>query len=253
MPATKPILYPSNALEGAILTMTPDGPVSTEKGTHRLVDRDIGLECEDANIIGQRVWHGDLGLNPRPTDTWIFVGSGYAGKLVTLESSPDNSVWTPRASVTPASDAVQRIPLGTTFTFRYWRMHLTSPSVPVRITEWTLSLGVTLKFKPSAPNLREGAIPQVTMISSGTGRSWGVKKGARRWAHSYVMAYSPDVDRLQILSMLTEVEDGAKPCWLLTATGETRWVRVPGSINFSAADMSIAEWDIPIDPVEELA
>lgn len=251
MASVKPIIYPSNALEGAILTMTPDGAVPG-KGVERLVDRDIGLECEDVGIDGQRVWHADLGLSPKAMDTWLLSGSGYAGKLITLESSSDDIGWTERGSVTPASDTPQRVTMGAVHTFRYWRQLITSPSVPVRLTEWTLSLGVSLKFKPSAPNLREGAIPQVSLVTSGTGRTWGVKRGERRWTHRYVMTYSPDVDRLAILSMLTEIEDGAKPCWMLTVTGEVRWVRVPGSVDFSAADLAVQDWDIPLEPVEEL-
>jgi len=252
MAVVKPVLYPTNVLEGAILTMTPSGAV-VGKGTERLVDRDIGLECEDAGIAGQRIWHADQGLAPKPAGTWLLSGTGYAGKTVTLESSPDNAVWTPRASVVPVTDTPQRVDIsGGPFTIRYGRQHLTGPAVPIRLTEWVLSVGVLLKFKPSAPNLREGVTSQVTRVPSGTGRTWGIKRGARRWSHQYVMSYSPDVDRLQVLQLLTDLDDGAKACWLLTVTGELRWVVLPGELDFTAADLGIAEWDIPLDPIEEL-
>jgi hypothetical protein len=251
--ATKPVIYPGNVLEAAILTMEPDGPVDG-KGVDKLVDRDVGLECEDNGIAGTRIWHADLGdTPPPPVATWIFVGSGYAGKTVALESSTDDLVWVPRGSVVPTSDAVQRVELaGAPHAFRYWRWTITGPDVPIRFREVFLTVGVQLQFNPAGSSMREGILPQVGTLQSATGRAWGIKRGQRRWTHSYVMQYSPDADRLKIHQVSDALDDGARPCWLLSLTGELRWVRIPMNIDLQLADRSLGNWDIPIEPVEEL-
>lgn len=249
-----PIIYAENAIEGAILTMSP-GPPVTGKGTDRLVDRDIGLECEDSGTTGTRIWHADRGVgasNPMIA-AWIFTGSNYAGTLVELESSPDNAAWTPRGAITPTSDTTQRVTV-TPFTVpRYVRWKITSPAAPVRFTEVFLSPRVSLVAPPIARATREPLLPNTVVVPSQSGRSWGVQRGARRWSTEYLVAYGSEADRLTLFGVLDALQDGARPCWLYTAKGEFRWVRISGDITLEAADgLPVENWAIPLRFVEEL-
>jgi hypothetical protein len=247
-------MFGANVLEEAILTLDPDGAVSG-KDVERLVDRDIGLECEDSGTSGFRSWNADLGLTPSPVSVAIFLGAAVAGETITLESSDDLSTWDPRGTVVPAADGEPaRLDVtGAPVTARYWRWSITDPAAPVRFTEVFLSpAGIELQYKPSIGGLREPQIPNVTLVESASGRAWGVRRGTRRWSTRYVMTYAPDVDRTTVLDFLTAIEDGAKPFWLLTVTGELRWVRLAGNVDFQAADRSLSHWDIPLAFTEEL-
>lgn len=249
---TTPVLYAINLLEDAILTLDPDGAVAN-KPVDRIADRDIGLENEDSGTTGDRIWHADLGAGTLPAvTTFIFAGSNYAGELVTLESSPDDTVWTTQGTITPADNDPQRITFGSLTAPRYWRMVITDPALPIIITEAFLTVGVSLTFKPTARNLREPRLPNVVVVETASGRAWGVKRGARRWTSKYVMTYAPDTDRITIDALLDAIDDGAKPFWLLDVTGELRWVRMGGGVDFTAADMTLSFWDIELNFVEEL-
>lgn len=254
MPAPPPALYAENVLEAAILTLTPGGAVAG-KGAERLVDRDIGLECEDSGTAGQRIWHADRGVGASsPTvHVWAFAGAAYTGVLLTLESSPDNSAWTPRGTVTPASDAPQRVVL-TPFTVpRYVRWHATNPPAPVRFTEVFLSPEVAFRWKPAAGSIQEPQQLNVDLVQSASGRAWGVRRGARRWSTSFLMTAAPDTDRTLLLSILDTLLDTAKPFWMLTVTSEFRWVRIVGAITTQGVSRSPSgEWDIPLTVLEEL-
>lgn len=233
--------------------MSPDGAVP-EKGTERLTDRDIGLECEDSGTTGTRIWHIDRGVGAAatPVDTWIFSGSHYTGETLELESSDDDTSWDARGSVTPASDDPQRVELTPFNAPRYLRVTVTDPALPIIFTEMVLTEGVVLSWKPSVTNLREPQMPNVVQLSTTSGRTWGVKRGSRRWSAIYVMQGSPDSDRTLVLAMLDAIDDGVTPFWLLTVTSELRWVRVNGAIGFQAANMMASDWDIPLQLVEEL-
>jgi len=245
-------MYGINVLENAILLMTPDGPV-TGKGTDRLVDRDVGLECEDQDVTGTRTWHADLGIGTLPeVDSWLFDGSNFTGELLTLESSPDNAAWTPRATITPTEDGPQRVTFTALVSPRYWRWTVVDPSLPLKFTEVFISKQITLRWKPSFQGLREPQIPNLVVIESLSGRTFAAQVGERRWSTQYVMPYSPDTDRLLILEFLDAILDGALPFWLLTVTNEKRWVRMAGDVDFQAADRSLAQWDIPLTFVQEL-
>jgi hypothetical protein len=255
MPAPPPALYAENVLEDAILTLEPDGAVAG-KGVERLDDRDIGLECEDSDVTGTRTWHADRGVGATtPTvHVWIFAGAAYAGEEITLETSPDNSVWTEQASVTPVDDSPQRVVFDTPFAVpRYVRWSVTDPDAPVRFTEVFVSPSVELTWKPSIGALREPLIPNVTLVESASGRAWAVKRGARRWSTTYLMLGSPNSDRQTIYDVLDVIADGAKPFWLWTVQSELRWVRMSGAVPFDAADRGPSgEVDITLSFVEEL-
>jgi hypothetical protein len=241
-------MYPENVLEGAIFTMTPDGPVSG-KGTDRLDDRDIGLECEDQGAGGQRIWHADRGLGaPTPTvHAFIFAGTGYAGEQLTLETSANDVDWDARAVHTPPDDAPQLVELVTPFAVpRYVRWHATDPAAPIRFTEAFLSPAVILTYKPAGSRLAEEELPNLVLVESAGGQDWAVQRGARRWITDYVMIYSPDADRLKITALLAATADTARPFWLRTLMNGLEWVRLIGRLRFPAADVAEAAWDIPL-------
>ena len=249
-----PVLYAENALEGAILTMTPDGAV-TGKGPGRLIDRDIGLECEDPGTAGTRIWHADRGIGaPTPTvDAWIFAGSAYAGEVLTLASSPDDTTWTTRGTVTPTSDSPQRVSLTPFALPRYVRWTVTNPAVPVRFTEVFVAAGTSLSFPPTARHTQEPLRPNTVLLSSQSGRAWGIQRGARRWSTRYVLTVAPEADRTELFALLDTLQDGVLPFWLLTVKGELRWVRLSGEIVLeAAAGLPIANWTIPLEFIEEL-
>ena len=249
-----PILYAENALEGAILTMTPDGPVSG-KGTARLVDRDIGLECEDTGTAGTRIWHADRGVGATtPTiDAWLFAGSNYTGALITLASSPDNTTWTTRGTIMPPSESAQRVLMTPFVCPRYVRWTITDPAAPVRFTEVFLSTGTSLSFPPTARHTQEPLIPNTVLLSSQSGRAWGVQRGARRWSTRYLLTVAPEDDRTALFALLDTLQDGVLPFWLVTVKGELRWVRLSSAIVLeAAAGLPVANWMIPLEFVEEL-
>ena len=246
-----PVFYPDNALRNASIVMTPDGAVSG-KGVDRLVDQDIGLECEDSGADGQRFWVADLGIAPEPASVWIFAGSRYAGELLTLESSDDGDEWTLRASITPASDAPQLVAIiEAPVTARYWRWFASYPADPIIFTEVSLTIGYSLR-KPSAPRLHEPLIPNVATVESSAGRMFAAQRGSRRWSSTYTMTYTPNMNRAVVFGVLDSIKDGAKPFWLITVTNDLRWVRMNGGIDFSAADLTVDHWDVPLVFVEEL-
>ena len=250
----RPIVYATNALEGAVLTLTPDGAVAG-KDVARLVDRDIGLECEDAGTSGTRTWHADRGLEAEAVtiDAWLFAGSHYAGVLVTLESSPDNAAWTARGTVTPASDTPQHV-LVTPFPCpRYVRWTVTAPPAPVRFTEVFLSPEQGFSFLPTARHTQEPVHPNTVILSSVSGRAWGVQRGARRWAHRYTLTVAPESDRTALYALLDALQDGVRPCWLVDVKGALRWVRLSGGLVLEAATGApVAHWTIPLEFTEEL-
>jgi hypothetical protein len=251
---SRPIVYGDNALEGAIWTMTPSGPVPG-KGVERLTDRSIGEACEDAGQMGLRIWHADRGVGAStPTVTAVVVaGGGYAGETITVETSPDDDVWTLRAQITPPSDTPQRVLFSPPFALpRYVRFTVTDPAVPVRFTELFISAGTMLTFRPSVTDLHLRIAAQVELLETGSGRRFALKRGPRRRVERYVMTYSPDTDRAKVLALYDATDDGAKPCWLWTIADELLWVRLPLDIDFAAADRAVAAWDIPFDFTEEL-
>lgn len=250
-----PIVYAANALEGAVFTLTPDGPVPG-KGLARLADRDVGLECEDAGTTGTRTWAADRGLDAStPTiDAWLMAGSAYAGVAITLESSPDATTWTARGTVTPASDTPQRV-LVTPFACpRYVRWTVTDPPAPVRFTEVFLSPAQGLSFPPTARQTQEPILPNVVILPSVSGRAWGVQRGVRRWANRYVLTVASAADRTALYALLDALQDGVRPCWLVDVWGTLRWVRLSGQIVLeAAAGLPTTHWAIPLEFIEELA
>jgi hypothetical protein len=249
-----PIVYAENALEGAILTMTPDGAVPG-KGPERLIDRDIGLECEDAGATGPRIWHADRGLDaPTPTiDAWLFAGAQYAGQLVTLESSPDDTTWTTQGTLTPTADVPQAVSVTPFACPRYVRWTITAPPAPVRFTEVFLAPARILSFPPTARHTQEPVQPNVVLVTSQSGRTWGIQRGARRWSTRYVLTVAPEADRTALYAILDALQDGALPCWLVDVKGVLRWVRLSGDLTLdAAAGLPVANWTIPLEFTEEL-
>src|SRR4029453_15198174 len=173
-----PIVYAENALEGAILTMTPDGPVPG-KGTERLIDRDIGLECEDTGVAGTRTWHADRGISaPTPTiDAWLFTGVAYAGQLVTLASSPDNTAWTTRGTVTPTADTPQAVAV--------------TPFACPRYVRWTITATPAPAPRPRPRQSGERAGTGAAPPPAGRARGGGSGGGTRRWSTRYVLTVAP--------------------------------------------------------------
>lgn len=251
MPAPPPVLYPTNALEGAVLTLGPDGAVAG-RGVARLVDRDLGLECEDVGTAGVRTWTADLGVGAVPAvAAWIVRGTELPGEPLTLESSADGTSWTTRATVSPLDSTPARATFAAV-TARYWRWSITDPPAPIRLTEVWLSAPMMFRFKPAAPFLREPLIPNVLLVESASGRAWGIQRGARRWSATYTMTYAPNTDRPVLFALLDALADGAKPFWLLTVEGELRWVRLSGAVDLQNADRTASAWDIPLRFTEEL-
>jgi hypothetical protein len=249
-----PIVYAENALEGAILTMTPEGPVSG-KGTDRLIDRDIGLECEDLGVAGTRTWHADRGISaPTPTiDAWLFAGASYAGQVITLASSPDNTAWTTRGTVTPTADTPHVVAVTPFPCPRYVRWTITAPAAPVRFTEVWLAPARILSFPPTARHTQEPVQPNIVLVTSQSGRTWGIQRGARRWSTRYVLTVAPEADRTALYAILDALQDGVKPCWLVDVKGVLRWVRLSGELTLAAAPgLPVANWTIPLDFTEEL-
>lgn len=254
MPAPPPAFYVENVLEDAILTMTPDGPAA-DTPIARLVDRDIGLECQDQGTTGTRTWHFDRGVGAAtPTvSALILAGSGMAGETFTLESSTDNAAWTSRGTAAPAADAPERFALTPFACPRYVRLTVTDPDVPVNFAELFLAPSLELQWKPSISALREPVLPNVVRVDSASGRTYGVRRGAKKVASTYLMSASPEADRLAVLAALESILDGAKPFWLLTVQSTLRWVRANGAVDFQAADRMLSDWDITIQLEEELA
>lgn len=254
MPAPPPAFYVVNALDDAVLTLTPDGAV-TGKGAERLVDRDLGLECEDAGTAGARVWHADRGLDaPSVTaDVWIVAGTGLAGVPLTLESSPDGTTWTPRGTVTPAVDGPTRVVVTPFAVPRFVRWTAVDPPAPVRFTEVFLSPALVFTWKPAAGSLREPQTVNVSTMTSVSGRGWGVQRGPRRWGSRFTMTAAPDTDRTLLYAMLTDLADSAMPFFVLTVTGELRWCRLVGPFEPAGVSRAPAgDWDIPLTLIEEL-
>ena len=249
-----PILYARNLLEGALLTLTPDGAV-TGKGPERLVDRDIGLECEDNGTAGTRIWHADRGVGAAAdmVHAWIVAGSNYASTTITLQTSPDDTAWTTHATCAPTSETPQCVTLTPFACPRYVRWTIASPAAPVRFTEVFLAVGENLSFPPTARMTREPLVPNVVTLASQSGRAWGVQRGARRWSIQYVLTVAPEADRAALFTLLDAIQDGVLPFWLVTVKGELRWVRLSSEIVLEAADgLPIANWAIPLEFVEEL-
>jgi hypothetical protein len=72
-------------------------------------------------------------------DSFAIVGHncGTKGNTILLQSSPDNSVWTTRATVVPTDDTTI-LGLFTSFSARYWRISISGGTVPT-IAVWMLS------------------------------------------------------------------------------------------------------------------
>jgi hypothetical protein len=254
MPAPPPAFYATNVLESAVLTLTPGGAVPG-KGPDRLVDRDIGLECEDNGTAGIRTWAADRGVDAPAdvADVWILAGTGIAGVPFALASSPDGTTWTARGTVTPPSDAPTRVALAPFAVPRYVQWTTTDPPAPVRLSEVFLSPALVFKWKPAAGTMREPQVLNVNTSWSVSGRGWGNRRGPRKWSSVFVMTSAPDTDRVKMLALLDELADTAKPCYLLTVTGELRFVRVLPPIDASGVSKSPSgEWDLPVSVVEEL-
>lgn len=254
MPAPPPAFYAVNVLDAAVLTLGPDGAL-VGRPVERLVDRDTGLECEDSGTAGVRTWHADRGLDaPAVTvSAWILAGAGYQGGPLTLASSPDDATWTTRATVTPAADGPLRVPVPPFVAPRFIRWTAIDPPAPVRFTEVFLSPAVVFTWKPAAGSLREPQLVNVTTSLSVSGRGWGVQRGPRRWSTRFTMSAAPDTDRTMLYALLTDLADSAKPFWVLTVTGELRWVRLVPPFEPSGVSKSPSgEWDIPLQLMEEL-
>lgn len=249
--AEHPVIYARNLLEDAILTMLPDGPVAGH-GPERLVDRDLGLACEDVGTTGMRVWLADRGLGASaPTvDAWLFSGSGYAGETVTLASSPDGLEWTTRGTVVPVDDGPQRVLVTPFASPRYLRVSVVDPTQPIRFTEIFVSQGVSLTYRPSARALHEPVQPMLTRLETASGHEWRIQRGPRRWSTTYRVSAAPTADRVAVLEILDTLADGAKPCWLWTVLGELRWVYLQGAIEFPAADWTAEAWDVELSFLE---
>jgi|SRR5215471_9655094 len=254
MPAPPPAFYPVNLLDGAALGMTPDGAVSG-KGPDRLIDRDLGLECEDGGVSGARVWMADRGVGAAPdaAAAWILAGSNLAGVAFTLDTSDDGSTWTPRATMTPAANTPVRAALAPFPVPRYVRWTATDPPTPVRLTEVVLAPALTFRWKPAAGSLTEPQVLNVNLVNSVSGRGWAVQRGPRRWSSTFTMTNAPNVDRIQMLTLLDDLADTAKPFFVLTVTGELRWVRLLPPITAAGVTLSPSgEWNLPVSLVEEL-
>jgi hypothetical protein len=258
--AQKPVMYGVNLLESAILTLEPDGTVAG-KDVDRLTDRDIGLECEDADAAGDRILHADLGIDVEDLDAasvCLLIGSGIEGESFVVESSEDDTVWDARGTVVGAADGVAALLTLTgapvTTQPRYWRWTVTDPSVPIRVTELFLSpAGVSLTYKPSFRDYPDTIVPNVLHAASLSGRTWGVKQGDRRVVTPRLFTFAPDADRATVLAFGDAIEDGAKPFWLQTVEGALQWTRLPFALNFRAVDTTIDRFDIPLPFEQELA
>lgn len=254
MPAPPPAFYPVNVLDGATWGMIPDGPVSGQD-VARLADRDIGLEVEDQATTGDRMWFADRGVGAPATlvSVWILVGSNIAGIPFRLDSSPDQIAWTTRGTITPAANGATRVPVTVFAVPRWVRLVTTNPSVPVRLTECVLAPALTFKWKPAAGTLREPQLLNVNTVNSVSGRGWGVQRGPRRWSSSFTMTNAPNTDKARMLELLDDLADTAKPFFVLTVSGDLRWVRLVPPIDASGVSKSpTGEWDLPVSLVEEL-
>lgn len=250
------IIYARNLLEGSILTMTPSGAVSG-KGPDRLIDRDIDLECEDAGTTGTRTWHADRGAAADTTTTvrvWFFAGRNYSGETITLQSSTDNSTWTTRETITPTSDAPQRVQIAPPYAIpRYIRWQVTDPAAPVVFTESFLGVGASFTATPTARHTQEPLIPNTVLLTSQSGRAYGIQRGARRWSTRYMLTVATEEDRALFFDILDAVQDGVLPFLIQTVKQEFRWVRIASAIVIDASPgLPIAHHQIPLEFIEEL-
>jgi hypothetical protein len=222
MPA--PILLPTNRLEAGTVTVTG---AAAGKPKERLFDRDITLPWVDSSASGNRDVKLDLG--PGTTlaiDTLVLAaGHNLTGVSCAWASSPDDAVYTDRATFAPASAALVRQAFASQ-TFRYWRFRMASPGVPPSIPELFASLAVAL---PDAPALGgdDGLRANVLDHESYAGYVWSLKRGAERWVARYPFPLLPAADKTALLAAFSALAGGAKAFYLVDREGTTRWARWP--------------------------
>jgi hypothetical protein len=218
-----PILYPTNHLEGATVTVSGETAGFPKA---RLSDRDAVLPWKDSNISASRVITADRGASGPtiPVDTVIIpAGHNLAGLTLTAQSSPDASVYTNRYVFVPGSSAATKAGDGT-FTVRAWKFIINSPSELPQLGELWLSQGVVLPRPPLFESLQHGVLGRVADHESRGGHVWSAQLGDPRWTATYGFRGLSDADKATLDQAFRDTGGGAKHLFMQDADGVLRWV-----------------------------
>lgn len=239
----RPIAYGKNLLERAGATVTVTGE-AVGKGKERLFDRDTTLLYQDSGTTSPRRVTVDQGVSGPydPWDSWIIPpGHNLNGLTVSVETSPDVTIWTERDSVAVSGSAlILRTPGGGPFTVRATRLVITSPSQAPTFAELLFSTKYELPVGPSIGGLEAGNLAGVNRTVSAGGYVWKVRKYGPLWTARYRLDDLTVAQRDALLTFFEDVTSGARPFYLTDHDGTvTRWVEwVNPEAVFDAAPVS---------------
>lgn len=246
-----PVFYGVNLLDApSIVTVSGE---ATGKPKERLFDRDIGLPYQDSASAGTRtdpkVDQGAGGT--QAVDTWaIAAGHNLSGAPLSLESSPDDTNWTVRDSLTPSGNGLIFRSIASV-TARYWR-HQIIPGAAPSMAEFFLTQAVTLASGYLSENgMEQGLLGNVLEHQSRAGYVWEASLGPERWVAKYPLRNLSAADKTAMEALFRTIKAGAKFLWIKDADGVVRWVKWESfQLRFSA--VPVVKWDLDVAFTEVL-
>jgi hypothetical protein len=250
----RPILLGVNLLETPGVTLTVTGEDAGYPKTN-LFDRDASAPYKDTSASGTRILHVDQGASgTQAVSGWGIASTplsthNLTGASLSLESSPDNSAWTVRDSLTPSStDTLARTIAS--LVARYWRLTITGAGAAPQVPEWLLSQAFSLSMGPSDQEFTRGRRPNHVTHEALSGQRWSVVRGPRRWVQTYSINDLTTAEQTAWLAFYEGIQGGALPFLLLDEDGVARWARlVTADLPFRAL---VLRWGLPLAFEQEL-
>lgn len=227
MAAVKPSLHGFQLLvqSGVIVTVTGE---AAGKPKERLFDYEVDADYpwQDTSNAGDRFVKTNQGVSPTHAIDSACVAAGHnlSGATVKLQSSPDDAIWTDRATLVPSGSGAFRLVGAGLWTIQYSRLLMQSAAAAPLITEVYFTRTWT-----SPRFIREGAgfqglVGHAMHLQSRAGHRWGLQQGDPTWQASYLIGDLTLVDRQALEAVYRDSGGAAKPIFLVDADDALRFV-----------------------------
>jgi hypothetical protein len=238
-----PVFYLTSFFEDASLSQIGDGETSGFP-LLCLEDRDEGGLWKGTATSGTRRIIGNNASAGAVDSLILAEGHSFSGIPLTVESSPDGTTYTTKATITPADGHRARFAV-TADTKPWWRLSWSTGGAAY-LGEAYLTLGQTTTKVPSQDGTIRYATTPVALAQTRSARILMSRLGLQRWGMKYVYTRVADADRQVIAS----AEAMGKPFYLADHNGALHLVYFSASPEYARTFGSVDVWTIEVSLAE---
>ena len=216
-------LFGKNILDQSGVTVTSSSALSTKPIT-RVYDRDRGPQWEAAAAGSTTITVDQASLALPLTD--YFIGNHNLGvNSILLDSSPDNAVWTNRATFngTSGTDIWSTI---STQSIRYWRLTMPVFASAPAIGEYFLGAAIEISKEPAYGAVTDGVEGNVSRRRAVGGYVRKARLGEETLSFRWSWNLLPEADWDNLVTFFGDIGESAKHFPLMDVDGSIRWVEL---------------------------